>query len=128
MTVLAMENVQKTYKTLSNYIQSHALKGWVKKSSDALCSERMCFPPATMKHITAKDKKSVDSLKRISIKHFEKMYLSDIYTLSAILAGIPGISIPCGDDHQGLPIGLQIIGKQFDEETILKVADFFEKN
>ena len=55
-----------------------------------------------------------------------KMYLSDIYTTSANLAGIPGISIPCGMDHQGLPIGLQILGRQFDEATILKVADFLE--
>jgi len=54
------------------------------------------------------------------------MYLSDIYTVSANLAGIPGISIPCGNDHQGLPVGLQILGKQFDEATILRVADFLE--
>lgn len=55
------------------------------------------------------------------------MYLSDIYTVSANLAGIPAISIPCGNDHTGLPIGLQILGKQFDEETVLRVADFFEQ-
>ncbi|HWP83307.1 MAG TPA: Asp-tRNA(Asn)/Glu-tRNA(Gln) amidotransferase subunit GatA [Bacteroidota bacterium] len=55
-----------------------------------------------------------------------QMYLSDIYTTSANLAGIPGISIPCGSDTQGLPIGLQILGKQFDEPTILRVADFLE--
>jgi aspartyl-tRNA(Asn)/glutamyl-tRNA(Gln) amidotransferase subunit A len=42
------------------------------------------------------------------------------------LAGIPGISIPCGEDSKGLPIGLQILGKHFDEATILKVADFLE--
>jgi aspartyl-tRNA(Asn)/glutamyl-tRNA(Gln) amidotransferase subunit A len=54
------------------------------------------------------------------------MYLSDIYTVSANLAGIPGISIPCGNDHQGLPIGLQILGKHFDEETILRAADFLQ--
>ena len=55
-----------------------------------------------------------------------QMYLSDIYTTSANLAGIPGISIPCGNDSKGLPIGLQILGPQFDESTILKVADFLE--
>jgi aspartyl-tRNA(Asn)/glutamyl-tRNA(Gln) amidotransferase subunit A len=55
------------------------------------------------------------------------MYLSDIYTVSANLAGIPAISIPCGNDHQGLPIGLQILGKQFDEETILRTANFIEQ-
>jgi aspartyl-tRNA(Asn)/glutamyl-tRNA(Gln) amidotransferase subunit A len=55
-----------------------------------------------------------------------QMYLSDIYTVSANLSGMPGISIPCGKDHQGLPIGVQLVGKQFDEGIILKVADFLE--
>jgi aspartyl-tRNA(Asn)/glutamyl-tRNA(Gln) amidotransferase subunit A len=55
-----------------------------------------------------------------------KMYLSDIYTTSANLAGIPGISVPYGKDRLGLPIGVQILGRQFDEVTILKVADFLE--
>ena len=54
------------------------------------------------------------------------MYLSDVYTVSANLAGIPGISVSCGTDSRGLPIGLQILGRQFDEETILRVADFLE--
>ncbi|MBI3193974.1 MAG: Asp-tRNA(Asn)/Glu-tRNA(Gln) amidotransferase subunit GatA, partial [Ignavibacteriae bacterium] len=57
-----------------------------------------------------------------------QMYLSDIYTVSANLAGIPGLSLPCGTDHQGLPIGLQILGKQFDENTVLRVGDFLEHN
>jgi aspartyl-tRNA(Asn)/glutamyl-tRNA(Gln) amidotransferase subunit A len=57
-----------------------------------------------------------------------QMYLSDVYTVSANLAGIPAISIPCGVDGKGLPIGVQLLGKQFDEETILKVADFLESN
>ncbi len=55
-----------------------------------------------------------------------QMYLSDIYTTSINLAGIPGISIPCGEDHQGLPIGMQILGPQFGEPKILRVADFLE--
>jgi aspartyl-tRNA(Asn)/glutamyl-tRNA(Gln) amidotransferase subunit A len=52
-----------------------------------------------------------------------QMYLSDIYTVSANLAGIPAVSVPGGVDHQKLPIGIQILGKQFDESTLLKVAD-----
>ncbi len=55
-----------------------------------------------------------------------QMYLSDIYTTSVNLAGIPGISVPCGEDHQGLPIGLQVLGPQFGEATLLRVADFLE--
>ncbi len=55
-----------------------------------------------------------------------QMYLSDIYTVSANLAGIPGISVPAGVDNQNLPIGMQLLGRQFDEATLLKVADFLE--
>ncbi len=55
-----------------------------------------------------------------------EMYLSDIFTLSLNLAGVCGISIPCGFDN-GLPIGLQIMGGAFQEETILRVADAYEK-
>lgn len=55
------------------------------------------------------------------------MYLSDVYTLSANLAGIPGASVPCGFSSKGLPIGLQIMGKHFQEEKILNVAWNFEQ-
>jgi aspartyl-tRNA(Asn)/glutamyl-tRNA(Gln) amidotransferase subunit A len=55
------------------------------------------------------------------------MYLSDIFTLSANLAGIPGMSIPCGFSVDGLPIGLQIMGNHFNEEMIFKVAYGFEQ-
>jgi len=50
------------------------------------------------------------------------MYLSDVYTVPVNLAGLPGISIPCGFDSKGLPVGLQLIGKPFDEETLLRIA------
>jgi aspartyl-tRNA(Asn)/glutamyl-tRNA(Gln) amidotransferase subunit A len=56
-----------------------------------------------------------------------QMYLSDIFTISVNLAGVPGISIPCGFTSQNLPVGLQIIGKHFDEESILKVAYAYEQ-
>ncbi len=56
------------------------------------------------------------------------MYLSDIFTISLNLAGLPGISIPCGFSKDSLPIGLQIIGKPFDESTILRAAYAFEQN
>ncbi len=55
------------------------------------------------------------------------MYLSDIFTLSANLAGIPGMSVPCGFSKEGLPIGLQIMGRHFDEESLLRVAYGFER-
>ncbi|HEA47148.1 MAG TPA: Asp-tRNA(Asn)/Glu-tRNA(Gln) amidotransferase subunit GatA [bacterium] len=57
-----------------------------------------------------------------------KMYLSDIFTISTNLAGIPGISIPCGFTKADLPIGLQILTKPFAEETILRVAHTYEQH
>ena len=55
------------------------------------------------------------------------MYLADIYTVTADLAGIPGISVPCGETKEKLPIGLQILGKHFDEATILRLAHAYEQ-
>lgn len=55
-----------------------------------------------------------------------KMYLSDIYTVSVNLAGLPGISVPCGKDAQGLPIGVQFIGDCFEEKSIIRAAYSFE--
>ncbi len=55
------------------------------------------------------------------------MYLSDVFTLCANLAGIPGISIPCGFSSAGLPFGLQIMGRHFDEARLLAVAHHFEQ-
>ena len=56
-----------------------------------------------------------------------EMYLSDIYTISANLAGIPGLSVPCGFTQDGLPIGLQIMGKHFNELRLFQVARAYEK-
>ena len=56
-----------------------------------------------------------------------QMYLSDIYTISVNLAGLPALSLPCGFDGDGMPIGLQIIGKHFDEATILRLAYAYEQ-
>ena len=55
------------------------------------------------------------------------MYLSDIYTIAANLAGIPGISVPCGFDDNNLPIGLQILAPAFGEDKLLRIARMFEK-
>jgi aspartyl-tRNA(Asn)/glutamyl-tRNA(Gln) amidotransferase subunit A len=55
------------------------------------------------------------------------MYLADIYTVTANLAGIPGISVPCGENHEKLPIGLQLFGRHFDEATLLRVAAAYER-
>ena len=56
------------------------------------------------------------------------MYLADIYTVTASLAGICGVSVPCGKSREGLPIGMQILGKHFDEATILRVGQAVERS
>ncbi len=57
-----------------------------------------------------------------------KMYLGDIYTISVNLAGLPGISVPCGTDSKGLPIGLQLIGDCFKENNIIRAAYSYEQS
>ena len=56
-----------------------------------------------------------------------KMYLGDIYTISVNLAGLPGISVPCGLDSRGLPIGLQLIGDCFQEKKMIRAAYAYEQ-
>ena len=55
------------------------------------------------------------------------MYLSDILTISVNLAGLPGLALPCGFDRSGLPIGLQVIGRPFDEATMLRIGAAYEQ-
>ncbi|HXU48743.1 MAG TPA: Asp-tRNA(Asn)/Glu-tRNA(Gln) amidotransferase subunit GatA [Candidatus Binatia bacterium] len=55
-----------------------------------------------------------------------QMYLADIYTVTGSLAGVPGISVPCGETKAGLPVGLQIFGRHFDEARVLQVARAYE--
>ena len=54
------------------------------------------------------------------------MYLSDVLTTSVNLAGLPAVVVPCGFDAAGLPIGLQLIGRRFDEATLLRIACVYE--
>ena len=57
-----------------------------------------------------------------------RMYLADVFTVSANLAGLPAVSIPCGFNRDRLPIGLQLTGRHFDEATILRLADAYERD
>ena len=54
------------------------------------------------------------------------MYLNDVFTVPCSLAGLPAISVPAGLSRDGLPLGLQIIGRAFDEETVLRIAEVLE--
>jgi aspartyl-tRNA(Asn)/glutamyl-tRNA(Gln) amidotransferase subunit A len=55
------------------------------------------------------------------------MYLNDVFTVTVNMAGLPGIAVPAGKDASGLPLGLQLIGKAFDEATLLRTAQVLEK-
>jgi aspartyl-tRNA(Asn)/glutamyl-tRNA(Gln) amidotransferase subunit A len=57
-----------------------------------------------------------------------QMYLSDIFTISANLGGVPSMSIPCGFSDDGLPVGMQITAKHFDEESVFRTAFSFQQN
>src|SRR6185436_17854714 len=57
-----------------------------------------------------------------------QMYLADVFTVSANLAGLPAISVPCGFTPDRLPIGLQLTGRRFDEATLLRLADGYERD
>ena len=63
-----------------------------------------------------------------SLQDLLKMYLGDIYTISVNLAGLPGMTVPCGKDSKGLPIGLQLIGDCFKEKHIIRAAYTFERS
>ena len=56
------------------------------------------------------------------------MYLNDIFTVPASLAGIPGISVPFGKSKEGLPLGIQLLSKHFNEQTIFNAGFYLEKN
>jgi aspartyl-tRNA(Asn)/glutamyl-tRNA(Gln) amidotransferase subunit A len=55
------------------------------------------------------------------------MYLSDIFTVTCNLAGLPGISLPCGKNSEGLPVGIQLLANHFQEDVLLQMAHHFEK-
>jgi len=57
-----------------------------------------------------------------------EMYLADVFTVGAPLAGLPALSVPCGLTGDRLPVGLQLVGRSFDEEALLRTADAFEQD
>ncbi len=114
-----------TYALSSGYYDAYYKKAQqvrtlIKKSYDeAFKKYDVIITPATPSTAFKIGEKSDDPL---------EMYMADICTVSINIAGIPAIVIPCGYDSNGLPIGMQIIGKAFDEATLLRVAYAFEQN
>ena len=112
-----------TYVLSSGYYDAYYLKAlkvrnlirgdFVKAFENADCIMMPVSPTTAFKI----GEKSADPL---------QMYLADIYTIAANLAGVPGVSIPCGFDKENIPIGLQILGPNFSEDKILRIARMFE--
>ena len=113
-----------TYCLSSGYYDAYYLKALkvrtkIRDDFDAAFAECDCIvTPTTPTAAFRIGEKTADPL---------QMYLSDIYTISTNLAAIPGISIPCGFTKGNLPIGMQVLGKHFDEATILRTARAFER-
>ncbi|MFA5311405.1 MAG: Asp-tRNA(Asn)/Glu-tRNA(Gln) amidotransferase subunit GatA [Candidatus Omnitrophota bacterium] len=102
------------------YLRALKVRTLIKEDFDSLFKELDCILTPTSPTAAFKIGEKVnDPL---------KMYLSDIYTISANLAGIPGISLPCGLTKNGMPIGLQILARHFEEEKVFSLAYAFEQN
>ena len=101
------------------YLKALKAKGMIKKAFDDAFATYDCIlapaAPTTAPKIGT------------SLSDPLQMYLSDIYTVAVNLAGLPAVSLPCGKDSQGLPVGMQIIGDCFQEKKILRTAAAFEK-
>jgi len=102
------------------YLRALKVRTLIKQDFDAAFKDFDCIITPTCPTAAFKiGEKAADPL---------KMYLSDIYTISVNLAGIPAVSIPCGFTKKGLPVGLQILAKPFNEEILFRVAYTYEKN
>jgi len=102
------------------YIKAQKVRRQIKNDFDnAFKKVDLILTPTTPTTAFKLGEKSSDPL---------EMYLNDIYTTSANLAGIPGINIPIGKDSNGLPIGIQLLANQFDELSLLQMSHFIEKN
>jgi aspartyl-tRNA(Asn)/glutamyl-tRNA(Gln) amidotransferase subunit A len=102
------------------YLKAQQVRTLIKKDfEEAFRKADVLVTPTTPEVAFRAGEKTADPL---------KMYLSDIFTNSVNLAGVPAISIPCGFSKENLPVGLQIIGKHFDEETVLQAAHAYEQS
>ena len=102
------------------YGKAQAVRTLIRQDFDAAFKEvDLIVTPATPTPAFKLGEKSEDPL---------QMYFSDIFTISVNLAGLPAIALPCGFSREGLPIGLQLIGRAFEEETILRAAHAYEQS
>ena len=102
------------------YLKAQKVRALIKRDFDEAFGAGVdaIVTPATPSAAFGMDEKQDDPV---------KMYLNDVFTVTANLAGLPGISVPAGLDTQGLPLGLQVIGRAFDEETVFAVGAALER-
>ncbi len=101
------------------YVKAHRIRNWMKQEfTEKLSHFDVLLSPTTPDLVFKIGEK---------IKNPIEMYLSDSFTTPSNLTGLPSISIPCGKDTKGLPISFQLIGKAFEEETILNLAHMYQK-
>jgi len=114
-----------TYALSSGYYDAYygkaqAVRTLIRQDFDAAFKEvDLIVTPVTPTPAFKLGEKSEDPL---------QMYLSDIFTISVNLAGLPAIALPCGFSKAGLPIGLQLIGRAFQEDTLLRAAHAYEQS
>jgi aspartyl-tRNA(Asn)/glutamyl-tRNA(Gln) amidotransferase subunit A len=100
------------------YLKAQKIRALIKRDFDeAFQTVDAIVTPATPSAAFGMDEKQDDPV---------KMYLNDVFTVTANLAGLPGLAVPAGLDGQGLPLGLQVIGRAFDEETVFAVGAVIE--
>ena len=101
------------------YLKAQRLRALILKDfTNAFKDVDVVLGPSTPSAAFGLEEKSDDPI---------QMYLNDIFTVTANLAGLPGISVPAGRDAKGLPLGLQLIGRAFDEETLFRVGQVVER-
>jgi aspartyl-tRNA(Asn)/glutamyl-tRNA(Gln) amidotransferase subunit A len=101
------------------YLKAQKVRTLIKRDFDEAWGKvDAILTPATPSAAFGRDEKQDDPV---------AMYLNDVFTVTANLAGIPGLSVPAGLDAQGLPLGLQVLGKSFDEETVFAVGRAIEQ-
>jgi len=101
------------------YVKAQQVRALIKRDFDEAWGKvDAILTPATPSAAFGRDEKQDDPV---------AMYLNDVFTVTANLAGIPGLSMPAGQDVKGLPLGLQILGKPFDEETVFAVGRAIER-
>ena len=114
-----------TYVLSAGYYDAYYLKAQQVRTllrrdyEDAFASVDVVAMPTTPTPAFRLGEKTADPL---------QMYLADVFTVSANLAGLPAVSIPCGFSPERLPIGLQLTGRMFDEATILRAADAYQRD